>query len=298
MGPHVLPGLNFAQSRAVIDTGWNASVDRRHFVHSLLGFLAVAALPRSDALPLRVGILSAPSAGLFSRGVGMGFTEAARTESLFKRKLIQRVTGANVEMLIAQGASAIVGNVVDSDAERIAIACNAKRVVYLDCGTRTDSFRRRCDPYVFHVEASESMYRNAAKVAGSADIALWNPSLERYGAAQLNDRFRSAAGKGMDGAAWCGWFAIKVIVESALRMKEGSAVELREYLTAQKTEFDGHKGAPLSFRSWDHQLRQPLYVVSAGRAPRDIPDLARSGGSMRDLLDSIGDSSSSCKVSR
>jgi hypothetical protein len=80
----------------------------------------------------------------------------------------------------------------------------------------------------------------------------------------------------MDGAAWAGWFAVKVAWESFLRSKPVESIE-----------FDGHKGAPLTFRSWDHQLRQPLYAVKSRVA--DVPDVARSNLSAREVLDTIGD---------
>jgi len=289
-------GLNFADFVDVIDSGWNASVDRRDFVRSLVSAVAIAALPGRAADPIAVGILDADPRSSFAAGVALGLTEAARSESLFNRRVIVQRTGTDADKLIALGVTALVGRAPAVEVERIATACNAKHVVYLDCGTRSDEFRRRCDSFVFHIEASESMYANAAKVADGARVALWHPSLERYGAAQLNDRFRSAANGTMDGEAWCGWFAIKVLVESALRMNENSGAALREHLLQGKTEFDGHKGAPLSFRAWDHQLRQPLYAVSPGKPARDIPDLSRGEGSMRDQLDAIGDSSSACRA--
>ena len=289
-------GLSFADLMRVTDASWNAPVDRRDFVRSLVSMAAMAALPQSAAAPLAVGIITGGSRTLFDSGVALGLAEASRSESLFKRRLIVRTTGSDVNTLIGRGAAAVVGSVDVRDAESIALVCNAKGVVYFDCGTRSDAFRRKCDPFVFHIEPSESMYRNATNAADGAEVALWHSSLERYGAAQLNDRFHAVARKEMDGTAWCGWFAIKVLVESALRMNGNGGGALREYLLRDKTEFDGHKGAPLSFRSWDHQLRQPLYAVSTGKPPRDIPDLARSEGSIREVLDSIGDSSSVCRT--
>ena len=38
--------------------------------------------------------------------------------------------------------------------------------------------------------------------------------------------------------------------------------------------FDGHKGDALTFRKWDHQLRQPLYVAG----PRKREEIGGSRG--------------------
>jgi ABC transporter substrate binding protein (PQQ-dependent alcohol dehydrogenase system) len=132
------------------------------------------------------------------------------------------------------------------------------------------------------------MYAAAAAKARESRIVLWTSSLEKYGASQLNDRFHARFGYPMDSPAWAGWFAVKIVWESMLRAT--GADRLRDTLASTKTQFDGHKGAPLSFRAWDHQLRQPLYATGSGAdgRPREIPDITASVP-VRDLLDTIGD---------
>ena len=104
----------------------------------------------------------------------------------------------------------------------------------------------------------------------------WLPTLERFGAAQLNDRFRARfAGAAMTGAAWCGWFALKAVGESALRARDAAPGAVRRQLLASR--FDGHKGSPLSF-SPDQQLMQPLYVAGANPArPFEAPAQPSTG---------------------
>jgi hypothetical protein len=77
----------------------------------------------------------------------------------------------------------------------------------------------------------------------------WHPSLERFGAEQLNERYRRAAHQPMDAAAWIGWMLVKAAVESELR-----GVPLAD------GRFDGHKGVTLTFDS-RRRLRQPLCIV-------------------------------------
>jgi hypothetical protein len=83
----------------------------------------------------------------------------------------------------------------------------------------------------------------------------------------------------MDAGAWAGWVAVKIVVEAALRARSSHADAILSYLESPVANFDGHKGWPLSFRVADHQLRQPLYVVSAATAAssriavREIPEI-------------------------
>lgn len=88
--------------------------------------------------------------------------------------------------------------------------------------------------------------------------ALWTPSLFRYGAEQLNERYRRRFDQGMDGPAWAGWMAVKTLAEAVLRAG-GQRGGLGERLAGPRIAFDGHKGAPLAFAE-DGALAQPLYV--------------------------------------
>lgn len=137
---------------------------------------------------------------------------------------------------------------------------------------------------------------------------VWHHSLERFGASQLNDRFRDHAGRPMDSLGWTGWMAMKVLWEATLRARTTDAGALARLLVSDRMQFDGHKGVRLSFRPWDHQLRQPLYLVRARDAdpPEDgfevvaeVPR-ARPGEpeSSRDRLDRLGhaESEGGCRL--
>ena len=101
-------------------------------------------------------------------------------------------------------------------------------------------------------------------VVGSAGLVAegWHASWERYGAPQLNRRFKKAANRVMASADWAAWMATKAIIEVALKLPDAS--QHRRALRNQGIVLDGFKGARLSFRSWDQQLRQPLFLAQGG----------------------------------
>jgi ABC-type branched-subunit amino acid transport system substrate-binding protein len=110
---------------------------------------------------------------------------------------------------------------------------------------------------IFHVASSPRRRKEALARAGKGARAVdWHPDLVRYGAEQLNERFRQRFGQPMDEAAWRGWMAVKAVAETALR-SSGSALAA----TLTTLRFDGHKGEPLEFDPQDHHLRQPVYLV-------------------------------------
>jgi hypothetical protein len=84
----------------------------------------------------------------------------------------------------------------------------------------------------------------------------WRENLSRFGAGELNERYRRRTGRGMTADAWVGWVAVKVIVEAALRAEITQPHALVDALRA--LEFDAHKGVPLHFDEHG-RLVQPTY---------------------------------------
>ncbi len=101
---------------------------------------------------------------------------------------------------------------------------------------------------------------------------LWHPRLFRYGAEQLGDRFSDRFGRPLDSCGWAAWMAVKILGEAALRAGGVGGPPLVRFLERRGTQFDGHKGKSLTFRPWDHQLRQPVYLIRAkpgAKEPRE-----------------------------
>ena len=238
----------------------------------------------------------------FASGFTMGIAEASRAADLFGRKvrsLVQSVDASDqidgaVKEMRRRGVEMIIGTGSEHVMKRLADSCHNAGILLMNGGCRADSMRRsECSPLLFHIEASDAMYESAARLAGTESklVRLWTPSLERYGAAQLNDRYAASVGSPMSAAAWAGWMSAKVLWEASLRAASTESARIAAFLASPSSNFDGHKGAALSFRQWDHQLRQPLYALDSSQTKvnAEVPDLSRSGESVRELLDTLGD---------
>lgn len=198
------------------------------------------------------------------------------------------------------GRAPIAAVIGDDDAEACAALSHAaaeRRILFVNVGCTADALRADgCGSFTFHVAPSDAMLRDALAQSGRGDRAsptAWDASLVRFGADSLNQRFRAGFGRPMTAEAWTAWFAVKVLWESSLRAKSSSGVAIRDYLQRDATQFDGHKGWPLSFRAWDHQLRQPLYVLEPtanGGDARVIAELPVAGATepFRAALDRLG----------
>jgi ABC transporter substrate binding protein (PQQ-dependent alcohol dehydrogenase system) len=176
-------------------------------------------------------------------------------------------------------------------------AASVARVLHLNIGCSADDLRGAgCRPETFHVMPSDAMLRDAVALSGhpaDAWAAAWDPSLVRFGADTLNQRFRARFRQSMTADAWTAWVAVKMLWEASLRTRATDSAAIGAYLRAESTQFDGHKGRPLSFRSWDQQLRQPMYVVARGtggatRVIAELPAATTDTETSRDVLDRLG----------
>jgi hypothetical protein len=245
-------------------------ITRRAFLGRIT-IVAVSAAMRVRALRIGLAGISRTPIDQRSMGLALGVEEATHAASLF---------GGSIDIVSAdaQDLSAIIagecGLSTRGDILTLNVAC------------ASDELRRRCRPMLFHVAPSDAMRRDA--VAQHSGRALsWHASLTRFGADTLNQRFLKRFGTPMTEDAWSAWMAVKILWEASLRTRATTPDALAAFLENPTTQFDGHKGRPLSFRAWNHQLRQPLYVVDAERVI-EIPAATPRDSSTRVVLDQLG----------
>jgi hypothetical protein len=233
--------------------------------------------------PMVIGVLAVAAdslaAGSFRRGVELGITEAERAAQLLQRSIsVSAVTSRHslrdaADSLEHRGARALVAWGRDSAAvDSLGRWATATGIPVLVVGPAS---MMSCHPFLFRI-AAPARVSTASLLASSpkpgaqetnprtddAFVALWHPSLERFGASQLSDRFRERFGSTMDSNAWAGWMAVKAVWESSLRSPVAPDA-LRDAIA--RGSFDGHKGRPLRFGT-DGYLRQPLVILRPARA--------------------------------
>jgi len=135
-------------------------------------------------------------------------------------------------------------------------------------------------------------------------VALWDTTLDTGDAGPFNRNFMGRFSEPVDPTVWSSWAAIKIFVESVLATGSVEGAAIVHYLERPDTVFDLMKGPGTSFRPWNHQLRQPLYIVAAdpdvvwqrevletrvnvARLVAQVPDTS-AGGDIVALLDTIG----------
>jgi ABC transporter substrate binding protein (PQQ-dependent alcohol dehydrogenase system) len=134
-------------------------------------------------------------------------------------------------------------------------------------------------------------------LGASGLVALaWHPQWDLNGGPQLTRRFARAAHRPMTGADWAAWAAVKAVVGVLTENPKAGVPEQLKMLRNGQVAVDGFKGPRLTFRAWDGQLRQPVFLGYAD----GVAAVAPFEGVLHptEVLDTLGidEKESTCKA--
>lgn len=100
-------------------------------------------------------------------------------------------------------------------------------------------------------------------VAGTQGMVptAWARPFEQWGATQLQNRFLRQAHRWMTDRDYAAWMAVRAVGEAATRTNSLDAAVIAQFMRGDKFDLAAFKGAKLSFRPWDGQLRQPVLLA-------------------------------------
>ncbi|HEX6178408.1 MAG TPA: hypothetical protein VF057_08605 [Thermoanaerobaculia bacterium] len=202
-------------------------------------FFALAFFPLSAAErePIRV-LLITPVHESVLAGAKFGAEEAQMTARLLDREFVLIVkTTVDPDEAAAlakntRNVDAIAGGITREMSDAIA---KAARVPFLEIRAITDAAG----------SSDDGRFRLTPPASGAL---TWHHELERFGAGELNQRFKRSTGRNMDSEAYTAWLAMKIVVESELRTRP-----------IEEIRIDGHKGVLLKFDD-KRVLQQPVYL--------------------------------------
>jgi ABC transporter substrate binding protein (PQQ-dependent alcohol dehydrogenase system) len=94
---------------------------------------------------------------------------------------------------------------------------------------------------------------------GGLVAVAWSPKFERFGAPQVTRRLSKAAGRPMNAHDWPAYLAGRALITAVAASPKGPAAMIHKTLASQ--EMDASKGVAMTFRPWDGQLRQPMFLT-------------------------------------
>jgi hypothetical protein len=286
----------------------SAPIDRRKFLSRAVLATAALAVPRSAfaarrraPAPLRIAVIPSTRSPDRALGIQLGVEEARHAADLFGGSIDLRTAGAHEPLasaaarLLAEGPALLIGGDDAAECARLAdlAGTHRSRAVYFNVGCDDVALRGTvCRRDAYPVCPSATMLAQAVEQARAAagphaTASAWDPSLVKFGADTLNGRFKKQFGHRMSSDGWTAWVAVKIVWEASLRARSTSGTAIAAFLDSPAAQFDGHKGRALSFRSWNHQLRQPVYALAPGRPPVEVPS-SRNEDDVRASLDRLG----------
>jgi ABC transporter substrate binding protein (PQQ-dependent alcohol dehydrogenase system) len=99
-------------------------------------------------------------------------------------------------------------------------------------------------------------------VAGTAGLSpsAWHPASEQWGGTQIQNRFAKANGRRMLSKDMAAWTAVRIIGEAATRTPGADPAKIDAFIRADEFSIAAFKGQKLTFRKWNWQLRQPIFL--------------------------------------
>lgn len=104
-------------------------------------------------------------------------------------------------------------------------------------------------------------------VVGSHGLqaVAWHRSFEQYAGTQMQNRFERLTNRTMTEIDYTSWLAVRTFGEAVTRSGKSDAPSVRDYMMSKAFGVAGFKGQAMTFRTWDHQMRQPI-LLSGARA--------------------------------
>jgi ABC transporter substrate binding protein (PQQ-dependent alcohol dehydrogenase system) len=95
----------------------------------------------------------------------------------------------------------------------------------------------------------------------------WDKSYTESGAMHFQNAIPRLAKRPPVERDYVAWLAFRSLSDSAKKSGQTDPQGLKEYLLSDEFKLEGFKGQAMSFRTWDHQMRQPIILGGGTRVP-------------------------------
>jgi ABC transporter substrate binding protein (PQQ-dependent alcohol dehydrogenase system) len=99
-------------------------------------------------------------------------------------------------------------------------------------------------------------------VAGTAGLtaSAWHPASEQWGGTQIQNRFAKKTGRRMISKDMSAWTAVRIIGDAATRTNSADPSAIAAFIKDEGFSIAAFRGQKLTFRRWNWQLRQPIFL--------------------------------------
>jgi ABC transporter substrate binding protein (PQQ-dependent alcohol dehydrogenase system) len=95
----------------------------------------------------------------------------------------------------------------------------------------------------------------------------WDKSYTESGAMHFQNAIPRIADRKPVERDYTAWLAFRAIADSAMKSGKVKPKAIKKYMLSDDFRLEAFKGQALSFRDWDHQMRQPIILGGGTRVP-------------------------------
>ena len=95
----------------------------------------------------------------------------------------------------------------------------------------------------------------------------WDKSYTESGAMHFQNAIPRLAKRPPIERDYTAWLAFRALADSAMKSGKTAPAEVKAYMLSPEFKLEGFKGQAMSFRAWDHQMRQPVILGGGTRVP-------------------------------
>ena len=115
------------------------------------------------------------------------------------------------------------------------------------------------------------MYRTTLPrpVVGTQGLqaTAWDKSYTESGAMHFQNAIPRLANRKPVERDYTAWLGFRSLSEAAMKSGKVKPKDVKDYLLSEDFKLEAFKGQALSFRTWDHQMRQPIILGGGTRVP-------------------------------
>jgi ABC transporter substrate binding protein (PQQ-dependent alcohol dehydrogenase system) len=95
----------------------------------------------------------------------------------------------------------------------------------------------------------------------------WDKSYTESGAMHFQNAIPRIAKRAPVERDYTAWLGFRALADSAMKSGKTTPQEVKAYMLSDEFKLEGFKGQAMSFRTWDHQMRQPIVLGGGTRVP-------------------------------
>jgi len=95
----------------------------------------------------------------------------------------------------------------------------------------------------------------------------WDKSYTESGAMHFQNAIPRIAKRDPVERDYTAWLGFRALADSAMKSGKTTPQEVKAYMLSDQFKLEGFKGQAMSFRTWDHQMRQPIVLGGGTRVP-------------------------------